>query len=334
MQFNNLINPLNKNVLLKNSGALYALGNGSSTDNTVTGSVAIDDTGGVLNAGGTRTDVASNSAVTMTLSGPITGSSAASLIKTGPGTVILSGSSSFAGTTTLNDGALIVNGYLPGSLTMVASATSGITTTLAGAGTIGGPGVGTVTDASGVIIAPGPANAVGSVGTLTMNNLNLTGGGQINYDLATTNGSDLINLTGNLSLAGTTSININGINTMPSGSYRLINCLSKSGGGTLTLLNVPSNTRRTFTIDNSSSTQVNFSLTGSAGNLTWVGGLASNSWDIVTTANWTGATPNIFYNFDNVTFDDSGNNAVSIYIRRAPVTPASITDQRKQELYL
>ncbi|MGA2060921.1 MAG: autotransporter-associated beta strand repeat-containing protein, partial [Thermoguttaceae bacterium] len=334
LQMNDLTTPLNKNIQLQNNGQLYVMQNSgdSAGGDTVIGSIAVADSGGILNAGGTRADSAANSNARMFITGAITnapgGSSAAVLTKTGPGTVTLSGSNSFSGTIAVNDGTLNISNYLKGGITLATSTSTGITTTLTGTATIGG----TVTDASGVIIAPGATSAAGSVGTFTFGGLSLTGGGQINYDLSNdpSVGSDLININGNLSLAGTTNIAIPNISSLASGSYRLMNYTgSLTGGGSLALLNIPPNTRRNFTITyvtNPSPTpnQVNFSLTGSIASLVWKGPGGNSNWDVVTTPNWqNGAVADMFYNLDNVTFDDSSTNqSVVLY---ADVSPGQIT---------
>ncbi len=185
-----------------------------------------------------------------------------------------------------------------------------------------------------------------------MNNLALSGGGQINYDLATTGGSDLINLVassgagGNLTLTGTTNINVANISTLASNpSYRLMNVGGTITGTTnqLNLLNVPGFTRRTFNITFNTGTapkQVNLSVIGSNGNLTWVGGSSSTSRDVFDSGNkiWSGSEPdNYFYNFDDVTFNDNSSyNTVNI----APddgthgfVTPSSITVENNTKNY-
>jgi fibronectin-binding autotransporter adhesin len=327
LQMNNLSVALDKKVVLKNNGQLYALPNSAdtSTTNTVSGSVAIDDTGGILNAGGVRADYAANSSTRMTISGAISGSSAAVLAKNGPGTITLSGANTFSGMTNLNDGTLIVNSALPGLGINMATGT--VTTTLAGTGTVGG----TVTDASGVVISPGSTSAAGSVGTLNFGGLALTGGGQINLDISTDPlACDLINITGNLSIAGTTQIAIPNISTLASNTY----CLMKYTGtltktGSIGLLNIPPSTRRHFDVTYVTNTtptpsQVNFSLSGSSASLVWTGNADTTSWDVVATQNWLNSgTSDKFYNLDNVTFDDSSaNQAVTLY---NDVAPGSIT---------
>ncbi len=139
-----LTTPLNKNITLKNNGAIYVVLNpGDSTGaNTVVGPIAVESTGGVINAGGVRTDLDTTyrtPAARMYLNGAITEPSGAVLTKLGPGSITLGGSSSFAGTINHKDGTLIVNNYMAGSLTMFNNPTQGTTTTLTGTGTVALP---------------------------------------------------------------------------------------------------------------------------------------------------------------------------------------------------
>ena len=329
LQMNNLTIPLNKHVSLSNNGQIYVMQNDADSNggDIISGPIAVADSGGVLNAGGVRADIAANANARMFLTGSITGGSGATLTKTGPGTVTLSGSSSFSGTTVVNDGTLILSNpvtpaYLGGGVTLTtAYATTGITPTLIAQGTIAG----TLTDSANVLIAIGASKADGNVGTLNLGGLTLTGGSQINYDLSVPAlGSDLININGNLSLSGVTNIAVPNIATMATNSYRLMNYTgSKSGTGSFALLNVPANTRRTFTVNTSVPQQVNFSLSGPIGNLVWTG-TGSTQWNVKTDHNWlNGATADIFYNLDNVTFSNGSNRTVNI--TSTDVWPLSIT---------
>jgi autotransporter-associated beta strand protein len=314
---------LNKNVVLTggSNAFIHARGNIAPTDNTISGTVSIGSTGGfggTIDTGSAQAgSYSSSSSARLNISGVIQnyGGSGGTLIKSGPGTLNVTNSgNTFNGMTNLTGGTLINTGALLGGVTMSTG------TTLVGTGSFGG----TVTDASGAVISPGATSATGSVGTLAMNNLTLTGGGQINYDLATSSGNDLISLGGTLSLTGTTEINIPNINNIASGTYTLITCAGKSGGGGFHLLNVPQNTRRLFTIDNAPTTQVTYSLIGTAASLEWKGDGGNNYWDVVTTQNWlNNAAPDIFYNFDGVTFnDDYMNQTVAL---NQDVAPSSIT---------
>ncbi len=130
--------------VVSGTGELHKLGTGTLTlsnantysglTNVTAGTLAVTGTlgsgtyaGNVSIASGTTLDMASS--YSQTLSGAISGSG--SLTKSGSGSLTLSGnSSSFAGTTTVSAGTLLVTGQLGGN-----ASTSG---TLAGGGTIGG----------------------------------------------------------------------------------------------------------------------------------------------------------------------------------------------------
>ena len=205
LQMDNLIYPLNKHVSLQNNGTLYALTNSSTsydnTDNTISGTVDVASTGGVLNTGGLRADITSaNINTRMTISGAITGSSPAILTKTGPGIVTLTGSSSFSGTIAVNDGTLIVNNLSAGRSNISHEHNNRHKYTLARHGHDRRHGHRCLQRDHRSCSTP----ATGSVGTFTFGGLALTGGGQINYDLSNDPlvGSDLINVNGNLSLTG------------------------------------------------------------------------------------------------------------------------------------
>jgi autotransporter-associated beta strand protein len=351
LQLNRLTVYLNKNVLLKNNGQLYALLNNADDDNTVLGTVSIDSTGGILNAGGTRDDYTSNTpnaASRLTISGAISGSGP--MIKRGPGTVTLSNATSaFNGPTSVEDGTLAVNGILKGSVTMHTSTTLInsvlVTTVLAGNGTIGGTGD-TVTDAPSTIIAPGPnySSTSASVGTLAMNNLtiNSAGGGTIKFDVSTTSSgsNDLLNINNNLSLTGSgaalTNILINetsGQGSITNGTYNLINYahVSATPLANLHLTGLATGSRRTYNLDNSITGQINLKVGGTSASLTWKGDTGvspPNKWNVADALNhvWTGASPDAFYNLDSVTFDGNGNNnPIDINDTNGYVQPSSIT---------
>jgi len=68
-------------------------------------------------------------------------------------------------------------------------------------------------------------------------------------------------------------------------------------------------------------------VSGSAASLTWTGAGDGSTWDLHNTPNWTSAAPtnpNLYFNGDSVTFDDSGiaNNTVSLGV---VLQPGSIT---------
>lgn len=150
-------------------------------------------------------------------------SGASQLVKTDLGTLILTGSNTYAGGTAVNNGTLLINGDQHGAsgLTSVGSATLG------GTGIIGGD----VIVAAGGTIAPGS----NGVGTLTINgNMTLDAGstlamefGEANVEGGTLN--DLINIGGDLVLDGTINVAESAGGSFDAGVYRVINY-----GGALT----------------------------------------------------------------------------------------------------
>jgi autotransporter-associated beta strand protein len=146
----------------------------------------------------------------------IAGATGIPLIKTGAGTLQLSGANTYAGPTLVSNGILRVNGVHSGG--GVISLYSGAT--LAGSGTVAG-----VTVAAGGLVSPG-----NSAGTLTVGDLTLDGGALLEYELGTS--SDLI-LAGATILGGVDFDNFTflpGVGFGP-GVYTLIDATSISGLG-------------------------------------------------------------------------------------------------------
>jgi autotransporter-associated beta strand protein len=115
------------------------------------------------------------------LSGVISGTIHNDLLKTGTGTLELTGTSTFAGAALIEEGALVVNGSI--SQSIVADIRSG--GTLSGTGTVS-----TIILEDGGTLAPGN----GAVGTLTGTSLTWRANGVLRVEVAGTNSSDLVNL--------------------------------------------------------------------------------------------------------------------------------------------
>jgi autotransporter-associated beta strand protein len=156
-----------------------------------------------INVGGTTAtplggtiDVAADK--TLTVPGPIAGGGR--LTKAGAGTLVLAGSSSYLGTTSVSAGTLVVNGVIGG--TSAVSLSGGAT--LAGSGTVTGP----TTIGSFATVSPGA-----SPGTLTFGgNLLWNSGGSYNWQLLSATGTagqtsawDLITVGGTLDIGATSA---------------------------------------------------------------------------------------------------------------------------------
>ena len=282
---------------------------------------------------------ASNGSVSGDIGGPAGGSTSAvlALSKRGSGTWTITGTNVYGGPTTVEEGTLslgasgsisnssgidvksgaflVTSGLSGGGLTLVGSQS------LKGAGTI----TGSISAGSGNTIIPGD-----SVGTLTLSgDLTLSGGSTLQYELSSNplGSNDKIVVGGVLAAAGNTLVNVSAVNgSLGSGSYRLIDY---AGGAvtdpnsTFTLSGLTLSPRQTASFS-SVANQVNLDVVGSAGNLTWVGGLNSNAWDINTTVNWTGEPDSHFFDGDLVTFSSTGSNSPDVNIA-GTVSPAQVS---------
>ena len=142
---------------------------------------------------------------------------AGSLVKTGTGTLILSGASAYTGGTTISGGTLAVNGSILSS--------SGVTVNAGG--TLGGTGtVGNTTIMSGGNLAAG-----NSIGTLSINgNLTFNAGGIYTVEVSPT-AADRTNVTGAATLTGAT---VQAVALMPASfkaqTYTILNASGGLGG--------------------------------------------------------------------------------------------------------
>ena len=165
-----------------------------------------------------------------TLSGAISGSG--SIIKTGTGTMTLSGVNSYSGTTAINGGTLNVTGTLSGTGALIVASGGA----LAGSGSVAGA----TAVATGGILSPSNSGA-GTSGTLTFGStLTLNGGSVLNLDLSGTGNSDRIALSGGLTTGGTTIINLNALVGFGAGTYPLISGSANLGVANFAIGTAPS----------------------------------------------------------------------------------------------
>ena len=232
------------------------------------------------------------------------------IAKVGGGTLTLTGNSSYTGTTTVSEGSLAVNGALASAATVASGAV------LRGSGTF----IGAVTMQTGSQVSPGAGS--GQIGTLTAAGGFAATDTRFSLQLASSpaGANDKISITGGTGqVNGTNIFDIafaNGV--LSAGNYRLVECaagipLNIGSGMVMNLFtDAPAGTRQAFALNRTGSGTaggyIQLTVTGDTANLVWSGTLNSATWDLNTTANFTGATPATFYNFDSVTFDDTSVN--------------------------
>ena len=236
----------------------YSLGTtiGAGTLQIGSGGSTGDIVGNVINSASLVFDRSD----TVTFGGRISGTG--SVQQNGKGTTTLSGANTYIGNTNVNVGTLLVNGSLgTGSVDVASGATLG------GTGTMAGP----VTIQNGGTLAPGDAP-----GTLTVATLTLNSGSILNYKLGTPNGvNDLVNVNGNLTLAG--KLNIMDLGGFGSGVYRLFNYTGSLTNIGLTLNSLPNGfTPSDFLVQTTRPSEVNLLVSRSGfANQFWNGSFTS-----------------------------------------------------------
>ncbi|MBN8457690.1 MAG: autotransporter-associated beta strand repeat-containing protein [Verrucomicrobia bacterium] len=286
---------LNGNTWLnkRSSVATITLGGlGGAAGGTLAGSTG--------NTSATTYQIGDNGASTV-FAGRITnGGGTTSIVKTGAGTITLSGTSDHTGTTAVNQGAVLVDGALGSTAVTVASGAM-----LGGDGTIGGP----VTVNSGAYLSPGTIPFTGATlavgGNLALNSNILF----IDLSNSPAGQNDRITVGGTLALTGSLDFRFLLLNgPLSAGTYDLVAATNSSASGVSLLHNLPSGTRQSFALGRSAAgsnpSKIWLTVTGSPATLSWTG-LGGGLWDTVSTGNWTGATPATFYQNDAVVFNDS-----------------------------
>jgi fibronectin-binding autotransporter adhesin len=276
-----------------NAGTVQ-FGNGGANGNLPNNAQAITDNANlVLNS-------SANTAVPGVISG--TGN----LTLNGAGVVSLSASNTYSGTTLVNAGSLMVDGYLAGG---------GLVTNAAGA-TLGGIGTNLFGQFNaGGIINPGDA---GGIGTLTVSNLTLYASANPVFDLSASdstmgnNVNDLLQVAGNLTVNNATlSIAVRGV-PQPGATYAVMTYAGTLTGG---FNSVVGGTHYAAAVDSTSTpNQVNVDITGSSGaNLKW-NSTTSSAWDTGASENWLNLGTSLadyFYAGDTVLMDDSVPNVAT-----------------------
>jgi autotransporter-associated beta strand protein len=188
-------------------------------------------------------------------------------------------------------------------------------------------------------VAPAPGYAIFTVnGNLTLdnslgavNNLNFllnnvtNAGGGLNDLIVVTNGTLNIGDTVNIVVSPASG-------TLATGKYTLIESTNFVSGGDINgsgpanfIVVAPRGITGVIdTVSQPGNVLMSASGTATPGSIVWSAhSAASNTWDIDVTKNWkNGGSPDYFFSLDNVTFDDTGYGAVTLF---GPVTPGSMT---------
>ena len=227
-----------------------------------------------------------------------------SLIKVGTGIWTLSGISTCSGGTTVSNGTLLVNGSLNQS-----------PVTVAGGSRVGGSGrlgQGLIVQSGGSVI---PGSDTSLPGTLTVSNSLSELGGVVNYfDLSddptgTIKTNDLINIVGNLTLAGTNTIQANLVDgPLPTGVYPLFKYTGTLNGGLSNLVVNGAFAKPVLLTNPPGIIALMVTNNRAATNLAWMGDGAANQWNEGAGSNWwNNVARDRFYTLDRVRFDAAGS---------------------------
>lgn len=306
---------LSKNLIFNGIGTNDTVLAGSGLNNTLSGPMTLSGT--------CVFDVSSTNG--LTLANNLSGSG--SLLKIGTGTNIIAGgmSATYAGSTTVSNGTLAVDGTLSSAVRVAPGAT------LAGQGSISAN-----VSVFGGAVSPGNI-ASAPQATLTVGNLALSNATAI-LELSTTpsSGNDLL-AAANLTLVGTNNLQIVPLSFMNIGdTYTLITytgpVLSSSATNQMKIV-PPANGFFSFSLIDPSTTPgtIQIQVLKAVGNDLWTGS-NTTAWDTIST-NWLrNNNPANFNDGDVVTFDDtSAKTNVTVSATR---NVSAITESAFSEAYI
>ncbi len=351
--------------IISGPGAIRAWTNVVFLENSTTGYVAkaLEFEGGTLRVSGNPAvlveaitnklpgmvmDIIASAAtnVMLTMSNAITGPGF--VVKSNTGTVLLTAPSTYTGETFIQAGGLklTANGSVAASpvLTLGSLTSTGVLDVadlgsyaltpgqkLAGRGVI----LGDVSVAAAAGLEPGM-----SAGMLVFsNNLALNNSENV-FELGATPditgvSSDLVHVMGNLTLSGLNKIKIMPLATLDNSAPYTLFLVDGSILGNLSNLQISSDSRYQFvTTIVGNAVQVQVTGSGASADLVWKGGAGGKPtvWDNNTTLNWLkSGTPDIFFQGDNVTFDDTAT-VTNVDVADA-VQPAAVSVSNASKNY-
>ena len=275
---------------------------------------------------------------TATFSGVIGGEGAGTITlnKIGTGIQTLGNANTYTGNTNINNGAVSVTGSLSTSGTVNVNTSATSAGALYGTGTVGSVVTAAATGSNVAVINPG-ATGAGSYGTLTVSGasgLTVGTGSNLQFDLASGANVDKIQVNGNVSFGGASTITPS---STTAGDYVVVNATGTIAGSVAPSIVSAGDTRLTYSVgsgswdpvSNAAGKQIIVHVAGFvAQHLTWTGldGVNANAWDLHQSHNWNttetptvNLDPTLFYNGDNVFFDNTGiNRDISLGSNIAP----------------
>ena len=229
---------------------------------------------------------------------------AGSIVKSGVGTLLLSGVNTYTGTTTVSNGTLSVSGQLNGTAAV------------------------TLNDSTTLNVTIGASAAINTT-SLT---LGMSGAGADTLGFANLNSSAPvpISVSTSLTVNNPVTVNITGVITT-TGSYPLISYGAESGSGSITLGSLPSGVSATLVDDHLSTVSLNVTATP-VQTETW-NGTPNGNWDINNTANWlVGATPSKWAEANIASFGDTAAGTTAITLNTI-VHPSIVTFNNSSKNY-
>jgi autotransporter-associated beta strand protein len=232
-----------------------------------------------------------------TFAGVISGNSM--LTKQGTGTLVLTGANSHSGATAVNAGSLTLNGSTTSPITVANGAV------LRGIGTANG----SVTLQPGAQLSPGAASGLAGEFTVANSLTAVDSTFSLQLSNSPTGSNDKVKVTGGTAtLTGTNTFNIRiSENGLGAGTYSLLEAPSLTAGTLSLLLSVPVGIRQSFALTKTP-TAVQLGVTGNVASLVWSGSGNAGTWDLNSTANFTGGYT--FYNLDSVLCNDTAASRV------------------------